>query len=109
MTSAHSRGQNARQDVFHTGRPNRWRRLQADDRFVLRDARVPDRVPAFAPAAELWRRGKGCEAARAGEISAEAARDALITFAVTAGILWPAAQPAVSVKPVVRGLGGYAA
>lgn len=52
---------------------------------------------------------KACEAARAGEISAEAARDALITFAVTAGILWPAAQPAVSVKPVARGLGGYTA
>ncbi|TGV81391.1 DUF982 domain-containing protein, partial [Mesorhizobium sp. M2D.F.Ca.ET.145.01.1.1] len=32
---------------------------------------------------------KACEAARAGGISAESARDALITFAVTAGILWP--------------------
>ena len=38
-----------------------------------------------------------------------AARAALITSAVTAGILWPPAQPAVSVKPVARGFGGYAA
>ncbi|RWM22811.1 MAG: DUF982 domain-containing protein [Mesorhizobium sp.] len=52
---------------------------------------------------------KACEAARAGEISPEAARDALITFAVAAGILWPSAQPAASVKPVARGYGGYAA
>lgn len=51
---------------------------------------------------------KACEAARGGEISIEAARDALITFAVTAGILWPPVQPAVSVKPVARGFGGYA-
>ncbi|MER9723806.1 MULTISPECIES: DUF982 domain-containing protein [unclassified Mesorhizobium] len=51
---------------------------------------------------------RACEAARAGEISTEAARDALITFAVTAGILWPAVQPAVSVKPVAHGYGGYA-
>ncbi|RWO08435.1 MAG: DUF982 domain-containing protein [Mesorhizobium sp.] len=52
---------------------------------------------------------KACEAARAGEISPEAARDALITFAVSAGILWHSAQPAVSVKPIARGQGGYAA
>jgi len=52
---------------------------------------------------------KACEAARAGEISAEAARDALITFAATAGILWPPVQPLISVKPVARGYGGYAA
>ena len=52
---------------------------------------------------------KACEAARSGEIPAEAARDALITFAVTAGILWPSEQPAVSVKPVARGYGGFAA
>ncbi|RWH71492.1 DUF982 domain-containing protein [Mesorhizobium sp.] len=52
---------------------------------------------------------KACEAARAGEIPAEAARDALITFAVTAGILWPSDQPIVSVKPVARGYGGFAA
>ncbi|UCI06568.1 DUF982 domain-containing protein [Mesorhizobium sp. B1-1-8] len=45
---------------------------------------------------------KACEAARAGEISPEAARDALITFAVTAGMLWPVDQPVVSVKPVAR-------
>jgi hypothetical protein len=47
---------------------------------------------------------KVCEAARAGEISIEAARDALITFAVTAGILWPASAPVTSVKPVARSL-----
>jgi len=52
---------------------------------------------------------KACEAARAGKISTEAARDALITFAVTAGILWPPVQPIISVKPVARGYGGYAA
>jgi hypothetical protein len=52
---------------------------------------------------------KACEAARAGEISADAARDALITFAVTAGVLWPTVQPIISVKPVARGYGGYAA
>ncbi|MGX9181342.1 DUF982 domain-containing protein [Mesorhizobium sp. BHbdii] len=52
---------------------------------------------------------KACEAARAAEISPEAARDAMITFAAAAGILWPSAQPAVSVKPVARGQGGYAA
>ena len=52
---------------------------------------------------------KACEAARAEEISVDAARDALIAFAVTAGILWPTAQPAVSVKPVARSFGGYAA
>ena len=51
---------------------------------------------------------KACEAARAGDISAEAARDALITFAATAGILWPSDQ-IVSVKPVARGQGGFAA
>jgi len=52
---------------------------------------------------------KACEAASAGEISTEAARDALITFAVMAGVLWPAAAPIISVKPVARGYGGYAA
>ena len=52
---------------------------------------------------------KACEAASAGEISTDAARDALITFAVTAGVLWPAAAPIISVKPVARGYGGYAA
>jgi len=52
---------------------------------------------------------KACEAARNGEISAEAARDALITFAVTAGVLWPSELPVVSVKPVARGYGGFAA
>jgi hypothetical protein len=52
---------------------------------------------------------RACEAARAGEISAEAARDALITFAVTTGVLWPSDQPVVSVKPVARGYGGFAA
>ena len=52
---------------------------------------------------------RACEAARAGDISTEAARDALVTFAVTAGILWPAAAPVISVKPVARGFGGYAA
>lgn len=52
---------------------------------------------------------KACEAAREGEISTEAARDALITFAATAGILWPADQPVISVKPVARGYGGFAA
>ena len=52
---------------------------------------------------------KACEAARAGEISVDAARDALITFAATAGILWPPVQPIISVKPVARGYGGYAA
>ncbi|PBC11334.1 DUF982 domain-containing protein [Mesorhizobium sp. WSM3859] len=50
---------------------------------------------------------KACEAARAGEISAESARDALITFAMTAGIL--SDQPIVSVKPVARGYSGFAA
>jgi hypothetical protein len=52
---------------------------------------------------------KACEAARNGEIPVEAARDALITFGATAGILWPSEQPAVSVKPVARGYGGFAA
>ncbi len=52
---------------------------------------------------------KACEAARNGHVSAEAARDALITFAVTAGVLWPSEQPVVSVKPVARGYGGFAA
>ena len=52
---------------------------------------------------------KACEAARSGEISVEAARDALITFAVTAGVLWPSEQPVVWVKPVARGYGGFAA
>ncbi|OHV86826.1 DUF982 domain-containing protein [Mesorhizobium sp. ORS 3428] len=52
---------------------------------------------------------KACEAARAGKISAESARDAMINFAVTAGILWPSDQPIVSVKPVARGYGGFAA
>ncbi|RRI06006.1 DUF982 domain-containing protein [Mesorhizobium tamadayense] len=52
---------------------------------------------------------KACEAARAGEISAEAARDTLIAFAVTAGIVWPQDQPTVSVKPVARGQSGFAA
>ncbi|KUM27064.1 hypothetical protein AU467_17800 [Mesorhizobium loti] len=51
---------------------------------------------------------RACEAARAEEIAAESARDALITFAVTAGILWPADQPIVSVKPAVRGHSGFA-
>ncbi|MDX8448354.1 DUF982 domain-containing protein [Mesorhizobium captivum] len=51
---------------------------------------------------------KACEAARAGDISAESARDALITFAMTAGILWPADQPIVSVKPAARGHSGFA-
>lgn len=36
----------------------------------------------------------------------ESAREALITFAETAGILWPSDQPIVSVKPVARGYGG---
>jgi len=52
---------------------------------------------------------KACEAARAGEISAESARDALITFAVSAGILWPSDQSIVSVKPVARGHSGFPA
>lgn len=49
------------------------------------------------------------EAARAGEISVAAARDAFITFANTAGVLWPEVQPIISVKPVARGFGGFAA
>ncbi|RWM07877.1 MAG: DUF982 domain-containing protein [Mesorhizobium sp.] len=52
---------------------------------------------------------RACGAARSGEISAESARDALVTFAVTAGILWPADQPIVSVKPVARAHSGFAA
>jgi hypothetical protein len=52
---------------------------------------------------------KACEAARSGAISAEAARDALIAFAVTAGVLWASEQPVVSVKPVARDYGGFAA
>ena len=52
---------------------------------------------------------KACEAARAGEISIEAARDALISFAMTAGILWSEAAPVISVKPVARSFGGFAA
>lgn len=48
------------------------------------------------------------EAARAGDISVAAARDAFITFANTAGILWPEAQPIISVKPVARSFGGFA-
>ncbi|RUU04412.1 DUF982 domain-containing protein [Mesorhizobium sp. USDA-HM6] len=51
---------------------------------------------------------RACEAARAREISAESARDALITFAVTAGILWPAGQPIASVKSAARGHSGLA-
>src|SRR5438445_10659959 len=52
---------------------------------------------------------KACEAARAGETSAESARDAVITFAVSAGILWPSDQSIVSVKPVARGHSGFPA
>ncbi|RAZ83148.1 DUF982 domain-containing protein [Mesorhizobium hawassense] len=52
---------------------------------------------------------KACEAARSGDIPAEAARDALITFAATAGVLWPSDQPVISVKPVARGYGGFPA
>lgn len=49
------------------------------------------------------------EAARDGNISTEAARDALITFAATAGVLWPDDRPIITVKPVARGYGGFAA
>ena len=48
------------------------------------------------------------EAARAGQLSVAAARDAFITVANAAGILWPEAQQVLSVKPVARGPGGFA-
>jgi hypothetical protein len=51
---------------------------------------------------------RACEAARAGEASAQVARDALITFAVTAGMLWPEVSPIISVRPSVQGFGGFA-
>jgi hypothetical protein len=51
---------------------------------------------------------KACAAARAGEISPEAAREAFVQFAETAGILWPEVSPIISVKPVARGYAGFA-
>lgn len=71
-----------------------------------------DFLTEFAPSRQRLSYGtavKACEAARRGEISAAAARDVLITFAETVGVLWPSEQPAVSVKPVARGYGGFAA
>ncbi|WP_292116800.1 DUF982 domain-containing protein [Mesorhizobium sp.] len=64
-------------------------------------ATLSDRIPAVMASAPSYGTAvKACGAARSGEISAESARDALVNFAVTVGILWPADQPTVSVKPV---------
>jgi len=77
--------------------------------FEMHD--FPDRISAVAPAPEaMARRSRPARRrARRRDFGRSGRATALITFAVTAGILWPAAQPTVSVKPVARGYGGYAA
>jgi hypothetical protein len=51
---------------------------------------------------------KALEAARSGECSPQAAREAFVAFAQNAGILWADDKDFVTVKPVVHGFGGYA-
>ncbi|AZO08918.1 MULTISPECIES: DUF982 domain-containing protein [unclassified Mesorhizobium] len=78
-------------------------------RMIASLSEMHEFLTEFAPSRRRLSYGaaaKACEAARAGEIPAEAARDALITFAVTAGILWPADLPPVA---VTRGHDGFAA
>lgn len=51
---------------------------------------------------------KACEAARSGQCSPKAAREAFAAFATGAGILWRAETQIISVKPVAHGFGGFA-
>ncbi|MEQ1956082.1 DUF982 domain-containing protein [Mesorhizobium sp. CN2-181] len=51
---------------------------------------------------------KACEAARSGQCSPKAAREAFVAFATGAGILCRAETQIISVKPVAHGFGGFA-
>lgn len=51
---------------------------------------------------------KACEAARSGQCSPKAAREAFVAFALCAGILWREESKLIIVKPVAHGYGGFA-
>ncbi|MFI0844461.1 DUF982 domain-containing protein [Mesorhizobium sp. IMUNJ 23232] len=51
---------------------------------------------------------KACEAARSGQCSPKAAREAFVAFAAGAGILWREEPKFIVVKPVAHGFGGFA-
>ncbi|WP_442580682.1 DUF982 domain-containing protein [Mesorhizobium sp. ASY16-5R] len=72
---------------------------------------IRDFLDGWAPSRRRLSYGaaaKACEAARSGQCSPKAAREAFVAFAQGAGILWKGETQWMSVKPVAHGYGGFA-